>query len=149
MTKWIWGLVAALALAVPSHSQTTHAITMAPFQCINQTSFYCANVPVTIDGVSGHMYIDLFGNLSYGYVSIYTDNNSAGAYFNNLSIVKGPLDAHGHLTSLQIGLEDDGVLNLTLTWQSYSSGGGRGTHNVIWRPTIGTNSNTPSTFTMD
>jgi hypothetical protein len=145
----MWGIVFAFSVTAPLHAQTTQTIAAAPFQCINQTSFYCANVPVTIDALPGHMYVDLFGSLSYGYVSMYTDDYSVSTYFNNLTIVKGPLDANGHFTSLQIGLGDQGVLNLIVTWQSYSSGRPQGTHNVIWRPTISTSSTTPSTFTMD
>jgi len=125
--------------AVPALAQTTHQIVVPPYLCVDQTSFYCATpapiygFPITIDGQAGLMIIDLFGNLTSGYVSVW----SPSGYFNNLMVVPGPLDETGHISSMQIA-DKSGylVLNLDISWEKFSSGGGRGSHNVIWRPRI-------------
>jgi hypothetical protein len=141
---------ALLLIAVSAQAQTSTAFTVQPFLCINQTSFYCYNAPVaaSVNGqaVSGTVTLDIF-HMSYGYVSFVT----SGAYFSGeitaVQIVS--MNNLGQVTELKVAFssQDDpdndgdsdtvtGLLDLSVKWTAFSSGGGRGTHNVIWRPTI-------------
>lgn len=152
MNRLLAGLLFMFGFAIGASAQTTYAVVAQPFMCIDQTSFYCASyingqfsgVPITINGESASMIIDLFANYGYGYVSFI---GPVPDYFNTLEITKGPLNAQGFPTSLTIADKSgDLVLNLSVTWKAFSSGGGRGSHNVIWRPIISTDPAQPSYF---
>jgi hypothetical protein len=141
---------ALLLVAASAQAQTTTPVTVQPFLCINQTSFYCYSAPVTaaINGqtVSGTMTLDIF-RMSYGYVSF----NISGVYvYGDITTVQVvSMNNLGQVTEMKVAFASQsdpdnngdtdtvtGLLDLSVTWTAYSSGGGRGTHNVIWRPTI-------------
>ena len=136
--------------AVSAHAQSTAALAVQPLLCVAQTSFYCYNTPITatINGqtVSGTMTLDIF-NMNYGYVSFSIPGVYLYAEITAVQVVS--LNSLGQVTELKVGfasqadLDNDGdtdtvtgLLDLNVKWTSYSSGGGRGSHNVIWRPTI-------------
>ena len=142
---------ALLLVAISAQAQaTTTPITVQPFLCINQTSFYCYNAPVTVgvngQTVSGTMTLDIF-HMSYGYVSFSLGGTYLYAELTAVQIVS--MNSLGQVTEMNVAFASQadpdndgdsdavtGSLNLKATWTSYSSGGGRGSHNVIWRPTI-------------
>jgi hypothetical protein len=164
MKKVIAVLLFMIGLAVGASAQTTtRTVTAQPYLCINQTSFYCYNMPITLDDGAGHVStgsatIDIF-SYSYGYVTV----SGGGSYFSGpitaVQIVS--LDQNGRPTEIKVGFQGQGdpdndgdtdtmsgLLDLTVQWIAQSSGGGRGTHNVIWRPKVSM-SGTSSTVSMD
>jgi len=140
--------LAALALALlsattPAHAQSTVQV-ISPFTCVDQYSFYCYNVPVTVNGQAAFLTLDIFsGNV--GYVSL----SSPYSYNTIISVQIVSLNSLGQISEMKVGFTSvhdpdrdgdsdtlSGVLDLTVTWKAQSSGGGRGSHNVIWRPVI-------------
>ena len=150
---------ALLLVAISTQAQTTTPVAVQPFLCVNQTSFYCYNAPATttINGqaVSGTVTLDIF-HMSYGYVSFNLGGTYLYAEITAVQIVS--MNSLGQVTEMNVAFASQadpdndgdsdsvtGSLNLKATWTSYSSGGGRGSHNVIWRPTI----SGPGSYTTD
>ena len=141
---------ALFLVAIPSHAQTTTQVNALPFTCVDQTSFYCYNAPVTatINGqsVSGTMTLDIF-HMSYGYVLFVIPG--AGVYAEITAVQVISMNSLGQVTEMKVGFTSQadpdndgdsdtvsGSVDLSIKWTAYSSGGGRGSHNVIWRPSI-------------
>ena len=113
-------------------------------------------MPVTasVNGqnMTGTMTLDIF-HMSYGYVSFTFPGTYIYAEITAVQIVS--MNSLGQVTGMNVGFTEQsdsdadspiqGALHLSVTWSSRSSGGGRGSHNVIWLPTI----SGPGSYTSD
>ena len=159
MKKWLLGLgMLVAASALPAGAQS---ISAGPYLCIDQTSFYCYNMPASVGVggglVSGHMTIDIFSG-GVGYVSFTSTDYSTYFYaeitlYQVTSLTTTTSPGNGISPGLPltqvIGFTSSncftagnpacavsGSLDLSNVWEKFSSGGGRGSHNYIYRPYV-------------
>ena len=159
MKKWLLGLGMLMALsAMPAGAQSLAA---GPYLCIDQTSFYCYNMPATmgIGGayVSGHMTLDIFSG-GVGYVSFASSDYTTYFYaeitlyqVTSFTTATSPgagispglpltqivsFSSSNCYTAANPACAISGSLDLSNVWEKFSSGGGRGSHGYIYRPYV-------------